>query len=1081
MAKYRVLKLSAHKIIKMGYSPEAEESGDKAVYRINLDNNLVFGYVVDESLLMESCALFDQFFALLHEAKAIEQSILESEEVQEWLLTELVIVDFSEFYHGKTDVFEASIKKLIERGFTIKYLGKEVNMLPFDKSGNMSRKCRLSFINADRLEAMNTRLNIDIDFSEQRLNLSKYYAYRGLYLSTARRINPEKLKITPETLVIIDDNHNKDYYSYRKDVPVEQGEFESEEDMSKLSFKTQNIKREDITVPFDGQGVISPDYAKTIKDTLKNNDINSFQIRLPFAKGMLHNVDFHAFLADVYRANTGNTSSLDDDADGVKNATIKDVFGIERNLRNVKIIMTKSMFKCTDWLVGSRGGEDPMEYYCDAVRKYNHALYVSSTDMPYGNTEVTHTSYQFLNTLDLTDEQFEALIGKQVEYIKDPGKYIEMTKGQILDEEDETPVKYSNWQRAYMVNRNFGNIKYINNQLKNLQASLMTKLAMGKLVVRGQTRFMSRDLPFMLVSLIDNAKTTALKNALKVFHYRFYLPQGKALTDNRMNLEYFQHCGFFRSPHLSRNEQALLMPLVFDEKIEYADIETYKQNCKTICEYFGHLKGIVIFGNESLEPMALGGADFDGDLVNMIVEPEIVEAIKSGVYEKTEGGRDNTAGLKRKESVPYVKIPALKAAKESVPKQIPYEQIKNTFSNKIGLISNAAIAIGQYEYGSKERPELDIKCSECTIYTGLEIDAAKSGKHPDLRRITDNDSIRKCGYLEFKKDFEALRADSRYHFNQLEYRKKGDTHILGIKGTSREIEYHEEAGTYINRLPVKYMELVEAKTDLPKGDITKCFSFPDTKQNEQAAAELWKQCSNVLEIYSYHNALYNSIQNKTNKNYYSEEQLKKLLQKQYDDDVVERIVKEDLPYIFGKIAGSVSSYKEVNRLQKQMNESKWHIMTNEEKKAFLCNVLGAQTIDEEKWGIVLQPYNQNYKVLWQIIGILGAKLTLEYADIKADFKQMLVDELQNSELTLQLDRILEYSMKYKESGVSGRIYNICLSKMREIVEDSPLALHEKIAVIFENTKKDVWKSRFFWDCFEWEELEPYVVKESNYA
>ncbi len=49
---------------------------------------------------------------------------------------------------------------------------------------------------------------------------------------------------------------------------------------------------EEIETPFDGVGLISKEYAEYINRALKLDGATSFQIRLPFAKGMLHQVDF---------------------------------------------------------------------------------------------------------------------------------------------------------------------------------------------------------------------------------------------------------------------------------------------------------------------------------------------------------------------------------------------------------------------------------------------------------------------------------------------------------------------------------------------------------------------------------------------------------------------------------------------------------------------------------------------------------------------------------------------------------------------------------------------------------------------
>ena len=88
-----------------------------------------------------------------------------------------------------------------------------------------------------------------------------------------------------------------------------------------------------------------------VNEELGDEIVNSFQIRLPFTKGMLHRVDFHAFLGEF-------DSDYQEDT-----YIIKDAFGIDRDLKLANIIMTKSMFKCFKWIKNFCGSEkDPMDF-----------------------------------------------------------------------------------------------------------------------------------------------------------------------------------------------------------------------------------------------------------------------------------------------------------------------------------------------------------------------------------------------------------------------------------------------------------------------------------------------------------------------------------------------------------------------------------------------------------------------------------------------------------------------------------------------------------------------------------------------
>ncbi len=778
--------------------------------------------------------------------------------------------------------------------------------------------------------------------------------------------------------------------------------------------------------------------------SLGGGERNSFQIRLPFVKGMLHLVDFHGFIAE--NDQTWNTS---------ESYIIPDAFDINRDLKKAQIIMTKSMFKCFSWLDAWREGtkRDPMQFYCDKLKEYRHTLYVSATDLPYGKSLVTHTSYQLLNTLALSEEQFQALINKNLAYASNPITYLKKTNGYCVDEEDETNCGYSNWQRAVILNPAFARLPYIKQQLTNIQTAIMTRIALGKLIVSGQTRFMARDLLSMVINSIKIKKTKAQILRNKIFSYRFYMPQGMEGNQprNPMKLEYGKYCGFYRSPHLSRNEQVILAPIAGDW-------------AKMLNKYFGHLTGVVMVGNESIEPMALGGADFDGDLVSVITDENVVDAMIGSNYIQPLDP-NKPLDFNRKEDVPYISIPSVAEEEKEIPATIPYEQIKDTFSNRIGLISNASIAIGQAQYGTKKDVITNLKCEDCTILTGLEIDAAKNGVHPDLSQLLANEQIRTCGYLEFKKKFERLRKSVGYHFNQLVYEKKDGKYSLKLKGKTDELTYEAEEGTYINQLPIAFMEHLDIKLELPKTS-KKMFQFGSAEVNK----DFQEQCQRILNAYTYYKGLFDFVRDESSKKDYSESNLKGILERQYDSEQVEKILVEEVPEMLQALA--ISSHEDRKEWERQMNESRWMFMDREEKKDFLEKRI--KDFHEATWKIVLNPYLHGYKILFYLVGMASQNLKQKYNVIKKQYDE------KSKGLSLEIipeieDRIEEF-YNCKLTGVPTEIYKICLNELKNVIHTSKLSQEEKIFNLFELTKKEKIKAQFFWECFAWEELEPYIVK-----
>ena len=77
---------------------------------------------------------------------------------------------------------------------------------------------------------------------------------------------------------------------------------------------------------FDGEGFISPTFAKEIDKQFCGKHIHaSFQIRLPYIKGMVHDVDFKSFLKSI----------------GIY--SVKDMWGVEHPVDKIKLILTDTM------------------------------------------------------------------------------------------------------------------------------------------------------------------------------------------------------------------------------------------------------------------------------------------------------------------------------------------------------------------------------------------------------------------------------------------------------------------------------------------------------------------------------------------------------------------------------------------------------------------------------------------------------------------------------------------------------------------------------------------------------------------
>lgn len=1184
--KQKIITLDARNLFKA--SEALTEEKDKP-FKVDMTDKFTSGMIVKQEAMMETCPLFDQLLMVL-EDNGEDNAAADKKSQGMALYDQLLIMDFDDIFLPNIDPadelteekkkdWRENTQYLIEYGMDVHFEDYDVHMVAFDKSGNMSRKSRMTFINDKYYHTMNERLNLGIDFSKIKVILSKYYAYRGLYLSSSRRISHSEFKLTSETLVIMKDvrmrklekGESKGEFkpvtglSYERDVPVQtavetpagSGNWElTEPELKELQYND---------LPFDGEGFVVPEYSRYMNLVLGIQEATSYQIRLPFAKGMLHEVDVQGFIHEF------------SDGGYEKNGAYlyKDAFDIERDLTKAKIILTESMFKGKKWLKAwceqlkklleyKDTKIDPMQVYCDAIEKYQHGLYVSGTNLPYGHSACTHLSYQIINTLDFSQKQFEHIMDKHCQLIDDPLKFIRKwdalsLKGNANDEvdiasderddsalyaqeangqTDRAKISYvvPNWEKAALRNVDLKNDIYIKNQLKNTQKALLNKLVTGKLVVAGQTRYLCRDLLPLLASLLVNPRDTNEMWPKYLNWSRFFLPVGKIEkkeagtqsiryedASDRYGLDYAKSYAFFRSPHLSRNEQCLLKPLVQTNEDTYntADhsknvkFNTYKYYVEGIyTKYFGHLTGIVMVSRSSVAPLCLGGADFDGDLVNIIFDQDVAEAVKSGVYCDETVGLNGKIVNELKRKLPVINIPSTASQEEVVPEHVPYKHIEDTFSNRIGQISNKAIAIGQKEYGHRLRSgkkqseaagsaktaalDKNISCAACTLLTGLEIDSAKNGAHPNLDSIL-NGTIGRSSYLAFINRFRKLRAESSFRYENMRVEKKqgkskSEVMVVTAKDCKSKVRFvMEEYGTYINELPASFLhELNETAKKWRKANKAErhklFYNGADNEKYKEQIEAFGAACSAVMDVYFfYHNIFMPALKAKKNCSGYAEENLEKLIDQMYDQEHAERIKETVKPILQRKLAECMPADMSGKKMMQQINTYQWQFQPMEKRGKTLEKILGekfhADNLTDEEQRFLYHFKLQGYKILWLLMDVICCSVA-SFDEMKKRVSGEKEKYILND--TAELDERLESEARafYEQNavGIEERIYRQCLEEIKKIIrrtKNLPMSL--KVVALYDRTEKDYTQRRFFWDAFSWKKLQPLIEEKKEGA
>lgn len=729
--------------------------------------------------------------ALLYQIR----KVLESDNCSTPLEKVFFFVDFDEFFRWKDKERNIQFDQLMQAGFHGIWFGEDTQALyvPFEKSQSQAKKCVISFIRADLFTKVRERLDLSICFGDMKMAaglyagqecvlpaLSKLYAYRGLYLTEATRLEGEEIRrLLDEDRIIILDEARAAFRSpnlYEKP----SAEIAQARQMRLYSKKTEttykansvvdldmaetiigNVQddgidddRIKITSLFDGAGIISPYGAwilnqamgiapsgKTKQENITTEYLSSknlalsFQFRMPFCKGMLHTVDFHDFIINSLLEKNllkcceepptpERRKQLKKTAEQMyQELEIQDVFGVTRKIAKADIILNTSLFKLYKLLKGRSRGPELITHYFQKIKEYDHSIYIAKTDLQQRYTGYTNLTYQILNTLRLDGNAFDRLVDLHLARARtyDLNAIVQGQWNAIgYDQEVEETDRVHKYLKA---NSLLSLDSYVNELIDSCRKQKIDALSQGKLEVAGDMRFLCRDLLYWLCRIAEKCRIQG-KPVWKEFilttidRGQVYLP---GLQKKRPSPLVPERCAVFRSPHLSPNEN------VFSIVAKEDDLHR---------KYLGHLRRVAFLGAFSHMHSALGGADFDGDMVVVAFQPEVVDACEKNCYR--EDGKD---------SLELIDIPSLNDDASTASTDFLYvdvQTIHNTFSSSIGIISNAAMKICAAEQALES---LGLSAAVtgshwlypskyCAILNGTEIDAAKSGIRPNLEGVS---------------------------------------------------------------------------------------------------------------------------------------------------------------------------------------------------------------------------------------------------------------------------------------------------------------------------------------------------------
>ena len=812
-------------------------------------------------------------------------------EVIEVLGDKLINVDFSNIFDRRGDS-----KKYAERiekaeamfrpeGIALDFGYGSHKYVAFERSASMSRQSRLSFIREDLYEPVRERIMLGMDIG--RCQLSKLYAYNGLMLTDGRRVYDKQIW-EPGRIIVVDNPittvHNVRY------ITVENDGSDNAERVYNRVERTGDID----VMEFDGEGLISPMCAFRVDEAISfTHHHTSFQIRMPYIKGVVHEVNFPNFL---------KCYGIDE---------ITDIWGKKHKAQDVWIILTKSMFKGFGWMTeNGLSWED----YLSRCLYYDHALYVSEIGLPE-TASYTLLNYQFLTTAAIKSEEFrpddlplgwerspEELLRNWITKTTET-RYYDLTaddtkKVEYLIEKS-TGNKQSLHGRslAAILERNplFINESVFTKELEARAERLLKEYALGSLTVRGDNRFLSGDLLKFLVYLCGESFSDPAVERELLHGNRFYAPKAA------YPLAWFpfaRSCTLLRNPHIARNEEVVAEPVFEGENRKI---------------FLSHLSYVIMVDSASLIPERLGGADFDGDMVKTIADPLVNKCVRRG-YENGE-------------ELPVLKIPSAEPLiSDSRDWYARYMVVRSTFDARVGQICNAAFdrSIVAYDENSdsKERRKLREETETLEILTGLEIDSAKSGVKPDLTNYLNKKVVSRSPFLKYK---NIIRSGDGREWYEPTVHDRLEKFFDSVNWA--------EVSSNVEKLPY-YARMLEKETKKSKPKPAKDSELFRFARDKAWKDKLKKEDLGFIRrvISDYDTALYRiRVSRIKPKDMTRRNDIERILFMRGQDG---RISADELYGVFQDV-----NAERIHRIREELAEKKWHLMDEYEREVFLLSVL----------------------------------------------------------------------------------------------------------------------------------------------
>jgi hypothetical protein len=515
----------------------------------------------------------------LEKKKQTDEVIKKLEKVEFSISKYSRVYDRYEKKNKNTIAYEKNLDLLIDTGFVL----NGIHYYLVGMSGNMARHGIKGFVSEDIYDdVMAYSYLID---KPKKCKIPKYEAYRNLLFTSCRAYVDE----LPRICVI--DDYSIDIPNVSVKYPADGFYVKYNNDGSikeKIPRKVMKSDVRTITINcFDGAAIHSSEYNNVLYRSLPDAKSipKSYQLRLPFVKGVSTCFDLHGFCREY----------------GIE--YIKDIDGSMVPQNEIDILMTQSMYKGADFFPS-------FKVYYEAVKDKGFKLGISNYNKSAEESaQYVKANYQYLQNISaLTTEDLIQLSHYFTDYVEkvlnDPCKAIGFLKTDNEDDninetiENKTPYTF----QALQLCPEMAKDECVRSSVTHLLKNAINQAKNCRILIKGGYKYLVPDL-YMLMCW-------AGKNSGYDIEVKPCLKAGEMYCTGKVG-----RYSVFRSPQLLENEINV---------VNLVENDITKR-------WFGHLDNILIVNSCSADMMRMQTADYDGDEGFLCEEDIITSKVKTGL------------------------------------------------------------------------------------------------------------------------------------------------------------------------------------------------------------------------------------------------------------------------------------------------------------------------------------------------------------------------------------------------------------------------------------------------------------------